>query len=81
MVEPENHVTIIVKIRSGHRDGLVGVVREDGKGAGSIKGHTTYSAGIDVVLGQDTLDGGTDTSPDIICGLLLYRASVLSQQA
>ena len=78
MVEPENHITIVVKIRSGHRDGLVRVVRKNGKGAGSIKGHTTYGAGIDVVLGQDTLDGGTNTSPDIICGLLLYRASVLS---
>ena len=78
MVEPENDITIVVKIRSGHRDGLIRVVRENGKGAGSIKGHTTYSAGIDVVLVQDTLNGGTDTSPDIVRGLLLYRASVLS---
>ena len=78
MVEPENDITIVVKIRPGHRDGLVRVVRENGKGACSIKSHTTYSAGIDVVLGQDTLNGGTDTSPDIICGLLLYRALVLS---
>ena len=78
MVEPEDDITIVVKIRSGHRNGLVGVVRENGKGAGSIKSHTTYSAGIDVVLGQDTLNGGTDTSPDIICGLLLYHASILS---
>ena len=78
MVEPENDITIVVKIRSGHRDGLVRVVRENGKGAGSVKSHTTYSTGIDVVLGQDALKGGTDTSPDIICGLLLYRASVLS---
>ena len=79
MVEPENDVAVIIEIRSGHRDGLVRVVREDGKRAGSVKSHTTDSAGIDVVLVQDTLNGGTDASPDVICGLLLLHPSVFSR--
>lgn len=56
MVEPENDIAIVIKIGSGHGDGLVRVVREDGERAGSVKGHTAYSAGIDVVLVQDTLN-------------------------
>ncbi len=50
MVEPENDVSIVVESRSGHRDRLVCIVREDGKRAGSIKGHTTYGAGVDAML-------------------------------
>ena len=50
MVEPENDIAIVVEIRPSHRDRLVCIVGEDGKRAGSVKGHTTDSAGIDVVL-------------------------------
>lgn len=53
-------------------------MREDSKRASSVEGHPTDSAGIDVVLVQDTLNRGTDASPDVICGLLLYRTSVSS---
>ena len=73
MVQPKNNITIVVETRSGHRDGLVRVVREDSKRAGSVKGHPTDSAGVDVVLVQDTLNGGTDASPYVIRGLLLYH--------
>ena len=57
MVEPENDIAIVVEIRSRHRDGLVRVMREDSKRAGSVKGHTTDGARIDVVLVQDALNG------------------------
>lgn len=80
MVEPENDIAIVVEIRSRHRDGFVGIVREDSKRAGSVKGHATDGAGIDVVLVQNTLNGRTDASPDVICGLLLYHPSVFSWQ-
>ena len=53
-------------------------MREDGKRASSVKGHPTDGAGIDVVLIQDTLNGGTNASPDVIRGLLLYHQSVFS---
>ena len=50
MVEPENDIAIVIETRSGHRYGLVCIAREDGKGAGSVKGHTTDGAGVDIVL-------------------------------
>ena len=50
MVEPKNNIAIVVEVRSGYRDGLVRVMREYGKRAGSVKGHTTDGAGVDVVL-------------------------------
>ena len=50
MVKPKNDIAIVVEIRSGYRNRLVRVVREDGKRAGSVKGHTPDGARVDVVL-------------------------------
>ena len=80
MVEPKNDIAIVVEMRSCHRDGLVRIVREDGKRAGSVKSHTTDRAGVDVVLGQNTVNGRTDAPPYVICGLLLCHRSVFSWQ-
>ena len=49
---------------------------EDGERAGGIKADTSNGCGIDVVLGQGLLDGGTDALPDISSRLFLHLTSV-----
>lgn len=71
VVEPEDNVPVIVKVGACHRDGLVGIVSEDGKGAGSIESKSAYSVGVNVMLGEDSMNGGADASPDIVGGLFL----------
>ena len=62
---------VIVEARSSYRDWLVGVMSEDGKGAGGIEGHPFDSASIDVVLVENLLDRVADASPYVIGGLFL----------
>lgn len=76
MVEPEDDVAIVIEFRTGNRDGFVGVLGEDRKRACGIKSHALYHRGVDVVLVQDTLYGGTDASPNIVSRLFLHRISV-----
>ena len=71
MVQPEHDVPVIVKFGPGHGDGLIGIVGEDSKGAGSIKCQTADGGRVNVMLVEYTLDGGTDTTPDVVCRLLL----------
>ena len=71
VVQPEHDISVIVKFWASHGNGLVSVVGEDGKGAGSIKCQTSNGSGVNVVLIEDTVDRGTDTTPDVICRLLL----------
>lgn len=71
VVEPQDNVPIIIKVRSSNGDRLVSVVREDRKRAGSVKADTTDGRGINIVLCQSSLDCGADTAPDVIRRLLL----------
>lgn len=71
VVQPEHNVPIIVEFGTGHGDGLIGVVGEDSQGAGSVECQTSDSGRVDVVLVEDPLDRGADTTPDVICRLLL----------
>lgn len=66
MVEPENDVMIIIKLWTGHRDGLVRVVGEDGEGASSVKTDAAYGGRVDVLLVQDTLNRRANATPDIV---------------
>lgn len=65
MIEPQNDIAVTVEIRAGNRDRLVCILGEDGQGASSIKSDTLDRMGIDVVLAERSLDGYTDTAPDI----------------
>lgn len=66
MIEPENNVMIIVKIRTSHRDGLIRVVGEDGQGASSIKTDAAYGGRVDALLVQNPLDRRANATPDIV---------------
>ena len=72
MVKPQDDVAVVVIFWSGHGHRLIGVVSEDSERARSIKGQTTNRKGINVVLVEDTVDRGADTSPDIIGRLFLW---------
>lgn len=39
---------------------------KDGERAGSIKGEASNGSGVDVMLVEDTLDRGADTTPDVV---------------
>ena len=75
MVKPEDDVPIIVEVGACDRDGLVGVMGEDGKRASSIKGHAPDCTRVNVVLIEDALDRCANTSPDVIRRLLLSKRS------
>ena len=55
MIKPQNNVAIIVELWSRHRDGLVRVVSEDGKGAGGIKTNAANGGGVNALLVQNPL--------------------------
>lgn len=71
VVEPQDNVPVIIKFGTCHRDWLIGVLGEDGEGAGGVESKASDATRIDVVLIEYALDGGTDTSPHIIRRLLL----------
>lgn len=66
VIEPEDDVSVIVEFWARHRDWFVGIMREDGKRAGSIEGQTPDRRRVNVVLVKDALDGRADTTPDVV---------------
>ena len=56
VIEPENDVSVIVEFWARHGDWFVGIMGEDGKRTGSIKGQAANRGGINVILIQDALD-------------------------
>ena len=66
VIEPEDNVSVIVEFWARHRDWFVGIMGEDGKGAGSIEGQASNRRGVNIILVQDALNGGADTTPDIV---------------
>lgn len=78
VVQPEHNVPVIIEFGAGHRDGLVGVVGEDGQGASRIKCQASNSRRVDVVLVEYAVYRGADTSPDVVRRLFL-RATVSSR--
>lgn len=72
VIQPQNDIAVSVEVGAGHGDGLVGVGREYGQGAGGIEANTPHEFGVDVVLADGTLDGDADTTPDIGGRLFLY---------
>lgn len=73
MVQPEYNVVIIVKSGGGDRYRLIGVLRKDGQGAGSIEGKASDCTRIDIVLMEDALNGIADASPNVVRGLFLQE--------
>ena len=72
---------IIVKFWSSHGDGLVGVVGENGEGAGGIEANAADRGRVNVLLVQDTLDRRADTTPDIVGRLFLDFLSTTNSPA
>lgn len=77
MVQPEYDVVVIVKSGRGNRYGLIGVLRKDSEGAGSIEGKASDCTRIDVVLMEDALNRIADAPPDIVRGLFLQGMLVV----
>lgn len=71
MVKPKYDIPIIVKVGAGDRDWLIGVLREDRKGACGVESQASNCTRIDVMLVQNSLDGGANTSPDVVGRLFL----------
>jgi hypothetical protein len=68
VVEPQDHIAVVgglVKGRSCDRDGLVGVVCEDGQRAGCVEADAADRVWVDVVLGDGTVDRRADAAPNV----------------
>lgn len=78
VVQPQDDVAVVAvvgKVRAGHGDGLVGVVREDGEGAGGVEADAADACGVDLGLGDDLADAEADATPDVGGGLFLLGGS------
>lgn len=74
VVEPQDDVAVIaIVLEVGTRDGdgLVGVVGENGEGAGCVEANAAHGCRVDVVLVEGPLHTLADAAPDVGCGLLI----------
>lgn len=74
MVQPQHNIVIVprfVKVWSSDGDWLIGIVGEDGEGAGGVEADTFDRIYIDVILSNSLLDAIADTSPDVRSRLFL----------
>lgn len=69
---------IVFEMGGGHRDRLIGIMREDCKGTSGIKTNSPDRVSIYVVLGQYSLKGDANGIPDIIGGLFLEIRSTVN---
>lgn len=69
VVQPENDIAVvtigIVEIGAGYGDGLVGVVAEDGEGAGGVETDALDDLRVDLGLDENLLHAVADASPNI----------------
>ena len=86
VVQPENNITVIpifiVEVWASDADRFIIIVRENGERTGSVKSNTSNRAIVNIVLVHCSADRGTNGSPNVGSGLLLFEAlSLLSLSA
>jgi hypothetical protein len=70
VVKPQDDiavVAIVVEIRACHRDGLIGIGREDGQGAGGVEADALDLLRVNGSLDDDATNTLADALPDIGC--------------
>lgn len=79
VVQPENDVAVVAivgEIGAGNGNRLVGIVGEDGQGAGGVEADTLDLVWVDERLLHNSAHALADTAPDVCCGLFLEKTNI-----
>lgn len=79
VVQPEDDIAVVAivgKVGASHGYGLVGVGRENSKGAGGIEANALDLAGIDCGFLDDTASALANALPDVCGRLFLYQVAI-----